>query len=129
MLSIPIFLYVMLFIVLHHCRWRLLILWNVASHSHNSITSQRTAVLIQYLGLSFLGNSHDISPSLAEIIKNVLNIQNTWELSRIHNKILMTYIFSSIIWQMLINCYWTHLSNTFHWQFKPGDYLRTDRET
>ena len=43
--------------------------------------------------------------------------------------ILMTYIFSSIIWEMLFNCYWTHLSNTIHWQFKPGDYLRTDRET
>jgi len=74
-----------------------MILRNVANHSHNSITSQRTAVLIQYLGLSFLGNTHDISPSLAEIIKNILNIQNTWELSRRHTKILMTYILSSII--------------------------------
>jgi isochorismate hydrolase len=74
-----------------------MILRNVANHSHNSITSQRTAVLIQNLGLSFLGNSHDISPSLAQIIENILNIQHTWELSRRNTKILMTYTFSSII--------------------------------
>lgn len=84
---------------------------------------------IQYLGLSVSRKSTWLVPFISRDNKKYTEHpehmgaeQETQKNSHgIH--IFLNYLINAI------NSNGTHLSNTFHWQFKPGDYLRTDRKT